>query len=315
MLETKLAVALLALVALLAPSTSRADTATVASFESPNLPEGLAVDSTAAVYVGFAPTGEIRRIGPDGGQSTLATLRPGLGSLLGLAVDGQGNVLAALASQNTPGSDAHGVWRVAPSGATALVAAFPATTMPNALAFGPKGALFVSDSMRGSIWRIGPDGQASQWLKDELLKGDLQACPPPVVAGPVGANGLAFEASGSLLVANTTKGQIVRVPINADESPGTPAVAFGPSCQMLAGADGIALDGAGNLFVAVNLQDRLVRIGPAGDMETVATKADGLDFPASLAFDRGRLLLTNYAQLSFLNRLSRQPSLFQLDGR
>jgi hypothetical protein len=41
--------------------------------------------------------------------SMLATPKAGLGSLLGLVVDGQGNVMAALASQNTPGSDRHGI--------------------------------------------------------------------------------------------------------------------------------------------------------------------------------------------------------------
>lgn len=87
------------LLATLSPP-SRAETGTLAQFDPPVLPEGLAVDASGTAYVGIATKGEIRRVAPDGGQSTLAKLEPGLGTLLGLAVDGQANVLAALASHN-----------------------------------------------------------------------------------------------------------------------------------------------------------------------------------------------------------------------
>lgn len=196
-----------------AVSASRASTTTVTRFEPPTLPEGLAVDALGTAYVGIATRGDILRIAADGGQSTLATLRPGLGSLLGLAVDAGGYVVAALASNNSPRSDRHGIWRVRPNGSKEIVAELPPQTMPNGLAYGPDGALFVSDSARGSIWRIGTDGAAAPWLQHELLDGDLQACPPRQLLTAVGPNGLAFEPGGSLLVASTTRAQIVRVPV------------------------------------------------------------------------------------------------------
>jgi sugar lactone lactonase YvrE len=285
------------------------------AFEAPDLPEGLTVDRDGTVYVGMATSGEIRRLRPDGSRSTLATLRPGLGSLLGLAVDPQGNVLEALASQNTPGSDRYGIWQVAPDGTKTLRAALPTTTMPNALAFGPDGTLFVLDSMRGSIWSFTSSGRFSRWVQHDLLEGDLQACPPPALTGPVGANGLVYDPAGSLLVANTTKAQIVRVHVEADGSAGTPKVAYGPDCQGLAGADGLARDTSGQLYVALNWQHRVIRLDPNGEPLVVATRADGLDFPASLAWSGGRLYFTNYAQLSFLRRESPRPSLMTLDGR
>lgn len=314
MIGLRLVLAIMLLCGLAPPSVAAQSVPVVSvAFEPPVLPEGLAVDGAGTVYVGIATTGEIRRIGSDGGRSTLATLRPGLGSLLGLAVDAQGNVLAALASQDTPGSDRHGVWRIAPDGAKGLLAPLPATMMPNALALGPGGALFVSDSRRGSVWRIGPDGTAAPWVQHELLEGDLQACPPAALNSPVGANGLAFDAAGSLLVANTTKAQIVRVAVRPDGSAGPPEVAYGPDCQSLAGADGIAADGAGGLFVTLNWQDRLVRIAPSGDVRVLATKSQGLDFPASLAVSRERLFLVNYAQLSYLNDRGPRPSLMSFE--
>jgi len=92
-------------------------------------------------------------------------------------------------------------------------------------------------------------------------------------------------------------------------------VAHGPDCVSLAGADGIALDAAGTLFVTVNWQDRVVRIDRSGAIQTPATKADGLDFPASVAVaPGGGVLVTNYAQLSYLKRGTTQPALLRFDG-
>jgi sugar lactone lactonase YvrE len=151
---------IVALFAGVTPPVLGAATLPVVRFEPPMLSEGLAVAPDGTAYVGIATKGEIRRIGPDGGTSTVATLRPGLGSLLGLALDARGNVVAALASNNSPGSDQHGIWRVRPDGSKELIAALPPQTMPNGLVYGPDGSLYVSDSARGAIWKIGPDGSA-----------------------------------------------------------------------------------------------------------------------------------------------------------
>lgn len=53
----------------------------MARFEPPTLPEALAVAPDGTAYIGIATKGEIRRVAPDGGTATVATLRPGLGSL------------------------------------------------------------------------------------------------------------------------------------------------------------------------------------------------------------------------------------------
>ena len=308
------AIMILAL-ALIGAAATRAETGTLAHYEPPMLPEGLAVGPDGTAYVGIATKGEIHRVTPDGGRSTLATLKPGLGSLLGLAVDGQGHVLAALASSNTPGSDRHGIWRVRPDGSKELLAALPPVTMPNGLALAQDGTVYVSESARGAIWRIHPDGSAESWLKDELLDGDLEACPPRALMSPTGPNGLVIDRSGSLLVANTTRAQIVRVPVQADGSPGTLTVAYGPDCSTLAGADGMALDADGSLYVTLNWQDRVIRIDPSGSTQVLASKSDGLDFPASIAIGRDGLLVTNYALLSYLHDASPRPALLRLDRR
>jgi hypothetical protein len=55
----------------------------------------------------------------------------------------------------------------------------------------------------------------------------------------------------------------------------------------LYGADGITFDDDGNLWVAVIVQSTIVRVLRSGEIETIATAADGLDFASSVAFGKG----------------------------
>ncbi len=67
------------------------------------------------------------------------------------------------------------------------------------------------------------------------------------------------------------------------------------------GADGLVIDATGNLYIAVNGQSTVVRVSSDGaNVTTLATAADGLDSPSSVAFGRGRsararLLAVNFA--------------------
>lgn len=292
---------LMAGVALAAPAVE-----TVLDLDPPQLPEGLAIDKQGDIYVGMALTGEVVRVAPDGSQTTVATFNPGGGFLVGLAVDPPGNVYAALASFDPA---THGVWRISRTGEVGRIAALPVSGVPNALAFGKHGDLFVSDSFLGRIWRIDTDGTLEAWVDDPLLT----ATPTPLIPLPIGANGLRFDRHGDLLVANTTRGLIVRIPVNPDGSAGNTELVVQDAA--LVGADDIVLDARGGLYVAVNAQNSIVRVEPDGSLTALATAADGLDYPASLAFgtggaiDRGSLYFTNLAFLSG----GVNPGVFRLD--
>jgi sugar lactone lactonase YvrE len=279
-------------------------------------PEGVAVDKRGNVYVALdAPRGEIRKFTPDGKESTLVDF--GNTGALGLAVDAQGNVYVA--REDDPNT---GVYKVAPDGSYELVPGTEAIVLPNALAFDKRGNLYVTESFSlpsanspdypgcdigfgssfgdGGIWRIPKRGEAELWLRHELLTG---VCLPNPIPFPIGANGIAYS-HGAMYVANTEKATIVRIPIEKGGGAGTPAVVatvtgfdpdFGPPAL-----DGIALDVHGNIYAAVINQSRIVRIGHNGSVTDVATSADGLDFPASLAFGTGEgarksVFVTNYA--------------------
>jgi sugar lactone lactonase YvrE len=140
--------------------------------------------------------------------------------------------------------------------------------------------MYVTDSIMGAVWLAPPDGAAEQWLQHPLLEGDESIGFP----FPIGANGIALdEANGTVYVAVLEKGAVVTIPIEDDGSAGEPAVhteftdAQGPVL-----VDGIALDAANNLYAAQPAANTVVRVTPAGAIETVATRADALDGPASV---------------------------------
>jgi sugar lactone lactonase YvrE len=237
------------------------------------------------------PLGQIRKITADGVDPVVVQF-PDPGTL-GLAVDAAGNLYASHGSGNP---DTGGVYRLNRDGGLERFAGTEAMLFPNSLAFDKRGNLYVTDSATGTIWRISRSGDAAPWLQHELLEGLGQVPGYP----PIGANGIAYR-QGTLYVANTEKGLIVRVPIGMDGSPGEPAVLTdSPSVY---GPDGLALDVFGNIYAALVFQDKLVRINPLdGTVTELATIDDGLDEPASLAFstqpgNRKAIFLTNFAVL------------------
>jgi sugar lactone lactonase YvrE len=274
--------------ALLWVAVHAASVTPVVTFAPPNFPESIAIDKEGNTYVSLWPVGEVRKIAPDGTQSTLAVLGsgpttplPGRG-LAGLAVDAPGNVYAAL--QDIPAT--RGVWRISRGGTAELMTALPNAGLVNALAFDARGNLYVSDSFLGKIYRVARDGSVTDWSTDPLLKGlnptDCGSHP----GGPIGANGVSFNKHGDMFVLNTTIGAVVRIPVANNGSAEVANYFAGPTCGLW-GADGQAFDNEDNLYVAVNIQRKIIRIDPSGNMETLAA-ADGLYFPSAIAFGTGR---------------------------
>lgn len=256
-------------------------------------PEGLAIDKTGNIFVSFTPIGKINKIAPDGSRSLLATLPTGGGfGPTGLAVDGQGNLYAADVTDNPA---TRGVYRIGRAGTVLRLPGSGAIMFPNGLAFDQRGNLYVTDSALGAVWRFARGGGAAElWVQSPLLAGTGALG----LGFPLGANGVAYR-NGDLFVTNTEGAQLVRIPVRADGSAGTPELVVQDAA--LIGADGLALDVHGNFFVAVSGQSTLLRIAAAGGaITTLATAADGLDFDSSLAFGTGRgdrkaLFLVNFA--------------------
>lgn len=273
------------------------------------LPENIAIDRRGAKYVSFPPLGEVWRISPDNStQSPFATFDTNEGDfgVIGVEVTPTGVVYACLVT--TPGADQLGVWRVDSDGETRLYAGLPEDSFPNDIL--PDGdRLLVTDTTVGAVWEV-RDGEATPWVVDDLLAGTGAAG----FGIPLGANGIARRKDGSVVVANTEKGHLVRIPVNPNGSAGTPELFVAAS--ELAFSDGLAIDTNDDVYVAVIGQSTVVRVpsdGDAENIETLATAADGLDNSSDVTFGTSRgeqkeLFITNYALLS-----EEDPSLMKLD--
>jgi sugar lactone lactonase YvrE len=271
---------------------------TVVAFnpEAGELPEGIAVDAQGNVYVALSPLGQIRKIAPDGTETLFASLpSPGEtgAGLLGMAFDAGGILYAGLGTEDPSTT---GIYRVSPDGSFEHLAGSEAITFPNYPVFDDAGNLYVSDTIIGAIWKIPPGGAPEPWIQHEMLTGmNLPDVPMPF---PVGANGLAYK-DGNLYAAVTEQFHVLRISVQADGSAGSPEVIAGG--EELAVLDGIALDENGDIYALVISQSKLVRIDHKdGTVTTLATAAEGLDFPASLAFgtqavDNQTVYVTNFA--------------------
>ncbi|HEX2171010.1 MAG TPA: hypothetical protein VHL09_01020 [Dehalococcoidia bacterium] len=280
--------AILVLVTGTAPLAAQSGVMTFVWFseEAGELPEGIAADPQGNIYVGMAPTGEIRKVAPDGTVSTYAQLPlPPEAFLVGLAFDGFNNLYAAMVTFDPA---THGIWRISPDGQAELWAPLDPTSFPNWLEFSGSN-LLVSDTILGVIWLIDPDGNASIWVKSPLLLGDVDRSPLPF---PIGANGMVIH-DRYVYVANTGFGRIVRIPIGTGSRAGTPEV-FVEDEELLYGADGLAFDDWGTLYVAVNWLDSIAAISPSGQITTLA-QGGALQSPASVLAIGNVLYITNFA--------------------
>lgn len=266
-------------------------------------PEGITVDPlNGDVYVsafgfpesGPATTPQIAVFDQHGSFLRTLTLTPagGLGSvsphLLGLAFHPATHALLVLdfGGKNVLNVDPN-------TGAATPFSLIGGNAGLNALTFDSGGNVYVSDSFQGIIWKIGPGGgAASPWVQHALLT--------TTGVPPFGANGLAFNTTGSILfVANTGDDSVVQIPVSGGNA-GTPTV-FAYSIN---GADGLLVDSANNIWVCANQSDEIVVLDPTGKVIAKLGDFDGIDnkgaargllFPASLVFSGNFVLVTNLA--------------------
>ncbi|HEX2643043.1 MAG TPA: SMP-30/gluconolactonase/LRE family protein [Thermoanaerobaculia bacterium] len=278
-------------------------------------PENIVLDRAGNQYISLALTGEVRKIAPDGTQSTLIQFPigapltfcgPFFNAVTGITIDRQERYLYASVVSCDLGS--RGVWRVAlRDGSAELLANLPLESLPNGLDL-YRGDLYVADSSLSRVWRVPAEGgEAEVWLESPLLAGALvDGQPLP------GANGLKVF-HGEVYVATSAQGTIVAIPIEPDGSAGEPRIhGVLPAGQ---GCDDFSFDVHGSLYCATDPSNTVVRLDPDGTTEILLTAADGLDGPTATAFgrtgqDRFNLYITNGAFPFFST--THRPSLMRL---
>lgn len=228
-------------------------------------PEGVAWGPDGRVYAG-GEAGQIYAIDADGRVEEITSTG---GFMYGITLDGDGNVYACDFGRAE-------IARISPGGA---VSSYSTGTpehpirVPNFSAFDDAGNLFVTDSGTwgaddGLVYRVDPSGVTDVWT--DLVPGF--------------PNGCCLSVEGdALLVVESSRRRVVRVPIGDDGSagPAEPVVDLTGSQP-----DGIALATDGTMFVGCYRPDRVWRVAPGGAAQILLDDPDGvsLNQPANVAF-------------------------------
>ncbi|MES9524689.1 SMP-30/gluconolactonase/LRE family protein [Streptomyces capoamus] len=259
-------------------------------------PENIALDRDGSADLTFAFARQIAHVTPDGRTRIRATL-PAVAhpatplvhraAVTGIARAQDGTLYVGYAT----GTDATGIWRLAPDGtAPRLIAALPADGLPNGLALDEQhGLLYAADSVRGTIWRVPrAGGTATAWATGRAL------APLPAAPGHgFGANGLKVRRD-SVWVSNSDRGTLLRVPVAPDGSAGPVET----RADGLPGIDDFAFPGHGkSVLAALNSGSEVVLVQPDGTVTNLLTARDGLSNPTSVAV-RGRTVYVPSAALT-----------------
>ena len=297
------------------PSAPTPSATTVVDFADTVAPEGIAFTPDGSMYVTTSGGGEVWKIGADGVATVEAVLAPtvaaGSFGVLDVATDRDGRLYAAVAS-GVPATA--GVWTWMPGGQPERIRGSAGLEFANFIAIAADGSVFVSESFRGQLWRADDwSGELELWSDHPWLKGDGALLGPAL---PVGANGVAVQ-DGVVYVANTEEGSILRLPIEADGSAGTPTV--WTTDPRLVGIDGITIGPDGVIYAALLGSSQVARIGWDTRITPLASATDGIDYNSDLAFGVGPYERSVYTVNFSVGELFGQtggagPAIVRIDG-
>jgi len=166
------------------------------------------------------------------------------------------------------------------------------TADANGIAFDGQGNLFVSGGASGTIYRVGPNGGVAEAAVQ--IDTYVRTLPDGKFRQQTVANGIAFDASGVLYVADTARGAIWKVLIGPDGKGGKPMLLA--QSPLLEGADGLAFDRTGTLWVTANELNSVLTVTSSGQVQQIARNGSQgpLEFPSAIVFVGERAYVSNY---------------------
>jgi sugar lactone lactonase YvrE len=166
------------------------------------------------------------------------------------------------------------------------------TAGANGIAFDRQGNLFVSGGASGIVYRVGANGGAAEPAVQ--IDKNSRTLPDGKAQQAIVANGIEFDATGVLHVADTSRGAIWKVAIGADGKGGKPVLLA--QSPLLEGADGLAFDRGGKLWVVPNERNAIVTVMPDGQVQQIAKNGGQgpLEFPAAIVFVGDTAYIANF---------------------
>jgi hypothetical protein len=238
----------------------------VAEFPVNTFLESIVVGSENTLFVSSHLDGKIWRIDKDNVPVLHAAIA---GKATGLAALPTGGLLlSAWDDQNVAT-----VFQISPQGTVEVLVNIPDAIFLNGLTHLTGDRYLIADSYRGAIWALDIGTKTAQiWLQHPYLARSSADKEFPAV------NGLKICAD-VLYASNTEKMQIVRVPIQADFSPGEPEV-----WESTVNLDDFAFDILGNLYGTTHVYNSVVKIAPDGTTVTISQAEQGMTGSTALAF-------------------------------
>lgn len=249
------------------------------------LPEGIAIDGTTA-YVSFGSTKIItidlvNKTRADYGNVPAPI---GVGTPLGLAVDGQKNVFVAVASAD-PVQFKPGIYKFPAGGGTATLFAEDVNmSYPRHIAFADGGLMVVASPPGARIFTIKPNGTVLAPGVSQVFSGDQGSACAYGDGKPYGVSSVALDGT-SLFAANADRGQIIEGALKDDGMGNVYAVAnqmneiiAGPDCATMGGAESILIDPYDKgstpfdvaMLVAARKINKITKIRYTGAVTTIA---------------------------------------------
>lgn len=240
----------------------------VASFPANTFLENLAIASNGTLFVTNHEVGQILQIAPEGDTSVFASND---GKVTGIAFAPDGGLIVT--GWNAEGLSV--ILYVALDGSVEQLTTLPEAMFLNGITPLSSDLYVTADSYRGCIWQFDrTTRQASIWLEDPLLARSNPENPFPA------ANGIK-RFGDTLYVSNTEKMLLLKIPIDAEERPGKPAIFVAPT-----NIDDFAFDREGNLYAATHVYNSILKIAPDGETVTIAQADRGVIGSTAVAFGR-----------------------------
>jgi uncharacterized protein (TIGR03437 family) len=259
-------------------------------------PWGIAVDSGGNVYVADLWNYRIRKISSSGTMTTVAgngvfsysgdgaaAVKSELNGPQGVAIDGAGNLYIADTQNSVVRKvDSNGVITtfagtgVAGSNGDGGQAAAAQLSKPQGLAVDAAGNLYIADTQNNRVRVVTADGSISPFAGNG--NGGYSGDGGPAASAQLNQPyGLAFDAAGSLYVADFNNSRVRKVTSDGNISTvaGNGGTSFnGDGGQAVSSPlnrpQSVAVDSAGNLYIADTQNNRVRMVAPNGVITTVA---------------------------------------------